>query len=827
MFTYLNSGSALILSTLVNVTAVAQSAAPQSASRAATGTVSQTQSQAAPGQPASGVAGSSEPADTSTEVTGLADIVVTAQRVSESSQRAAVAIDVVTGGDLTQAGVTTAASLTELVPALTIESAGPYNLLFVRGVGNFALTSYSDPAIAFNYDGVYVGRPTSLSGVFYDLDRVEVLKGPQGTLYGRNATGGAINVLPTEPKLGETSGWASVSYGNYDAYNVQGAINLSVDDKTSVRVAANIVSHEPYLSDGQDRQQTDAVRVQVKSVLTDDLTVRVSADYSHDGGDGAGYTYVDKFAYNPTLTSLPLGQRFTVTPSGVPLDQGAFTAASQAFRESAQAGPAGRNLDALTGFPFLHNDFYGANAQIDYETAVGTLTLIPAFRGARLDDLSGIGFFVRQQEHDDQTSLEARLGKTGVGIFDYNVGLYYFDESIKGQLNVSESALQLQQEYTTGTTSYAGFGRLTVHLTDQLRLVAGIRYTYDSKRFTGEGENLTLVCLAPACPNAPLFQTISNFSQIPFAIPPAGVPFGPGPVPGTAIAREDVAVNAHQYTGQPTYRGALEYDLTASSLLYLSVETGYRSGGFNLAAGYETYQPEYITAYTIGSKNRFLDNRLQLNIEAFDWQYRDQQLSHIGLDLEGAQNNFTQNVGTSTLRGAELDGRFLATRTTLLSADAQYLYTDYKNFTYQAPAGGTPPPYTTCAVSVAANPAFYNVNCSGKPAYNSPKWTLNLAAQQTLEFGDHKFVAGVDTQYRTSRYDGFEYGPYELVRANWRSNAFLNFAPSDDRWTVGAFVRNIEGERTPTFAANNAIGGLAVVIPSAPRTYGVTISTKF
>ena len=811
---HLNSVIVLASLALLNATAKAQSSTSQGQNPP-------------PSRQAPSAVGPSSAGSSTADATGLADIVVTAQRVSESSQRAAVAIDVVTGGDLLQAGVSTAASLTELVPALTIQSAGPYNLLFIRGVGNFALTSYSDPAIAFNYDGVYIGRPTSFAGVFYDLDRVEVLKGPQGTLYGRNATGGAINVLPTAPKLEENSGWASVSYGNYNAYNVQGAINLRLDDKTSIRMAANVASHEPFLKDGQDRQQTDAVRIQVKSDLTDDLTVRISADFSHDGGDGAGYSYVDKFTYNPALTTLPLGQRFTVTPSGIPLDQGAFSAASQAFRESAQAGPAGRSLDSLEGFPFLHNNFYGTNAEINYETAIGTVTVIPAFRGSRLDDLSGIGFFVRQQELDNQTSVEMRLGKVGVGIFDYNAGLYYFDESIKGQLNISESALQLQQEYTTGTTSYAGFGRLTAHVTDQLRLVAGVRYTYDTKRFDGEANSLTLVCLAPACPTAPLFQTVSNFSQIPFAIPPADVPFGPGPVPGSAIAREDSSVNAHLYKGEPTYRGAVEYDLTASSLLYASIETGYRSGGFNLAAGYQTYQPEYITAYTLGSKNRFLDNRLQLNIEAFDWQYRGQQLSHIGLDLEGAQNNYTQNVGTSTLRGAEIDSRFLATRTTLLSGDVQYLYSDYTSYTYQAPAGTTAPPYTTCAVTLAANPAFYNVNCSGKPAYNSPKWTLNLAAHQTFEFGEHKLVAGADTQYRTSRYDGFEYAPYELVRANWRSNAFLNWGPSDDRWMIGAFVRNIEGERTPTFATNNAIGGLAVVIPSDPRTYGVTITTKF
>ena len=269
----------------------------------------------------------------------------------------------------------------------------------------------------------------------------------------------------------------------------------------------------------------------------------------------------------------------------------------------------------------------------------------------------------------------------------------------------------------------------------------------------------------------------------------------------------------------------MEYDLSPRNLLYGSVETGYRSGGFNLATGYTTFKPEFITAYTVGSKNRFFDNRVQLNVEAFDWQYRDQQISHIGTDLAGAQNNFTQNIGDASLRGAEADGRVLLTPDTLISADVQYLYSRYDNFTYQAPAGHNAPPYTSCAVTPAG--AFYNVDCSGKSAYNSPKWTINLAGQQTFELGDHKVVAGIDTQYRSSHYDGFEFAPYELVASAWRSNAFVSYGGIDGRWDLTVFIRNIEGDRTPTFASNNAIGGLAVAIPSDPRTYGARISAKF
>ena len=759
---------------------------------------------------------------------GLGDIVVTAQRVSQSSQKAAVAIDVVSGGDLLKAGVSTASRLTELAPALTVESAGTYNFFFVRGVGNFSVTSYSDPAIAFNYDGVYIGRPTSASGVFYDVDRVEVLKGPQGTLYGRNATGGAINVLPTQPKTGEFSGFATGSYGDYHAFNGQGAVNVPIGEDSALRVSGNVVDRHAYLKDGQDDEKTQAARLQFKTRPLSGLTIRISGDYSHSGGAGAGYSYVDNYVYNPALTSLPLGQRFTVAPANIPLGDGAFSPEGEAYRTSLRAGPAGRNLDAFSSLPYLNNYYYGVTGEIDYDTPIGTLTVIPAWRHSRLNDLGGIGFFVWQHEIDNQTSVEARLGKTGVGVFDYNVGFYYFDERIRTQLFLDESALAAQQQYHTGTRSYAGFGRLTAHLTDRLRLVGGVRYTQDDKRFDGQSTNLVLICAAPSCPTAPLFQVYRSLSDIPFAIPRQGVPIGPGPTPGLLVSRGDVIVNDTQDRGRATYRGAIEFDLTPRSLLYASVESGYRSGGFNLAAGYETYRPETITAYTIGSKNRFLDNRVQLNLEGFYWRYRNQQIPHIGTDLAGQQANFTQNIGRATIYGGEAEARFLATRNTLLSADVQYLHTNYSSFDYLAPAGRGTPPYTTCAVTPASNPAFFNVDCSGKPAYNSPKWTINLAGQQTFEVGpSYKIVLGADTQYRGAHYIGFEYRPSQHVGGEWRTNLFASFGDARDRWSVSGFIRNVEGKRTPTFAAANDIGQIDVVIPSAPRTYGVQASVRF
>ena len=184
-----------------------------------------------------------------------------------------------------------AEDLSRLVPALNASSAGGSNtVFFLRGVGNFSVNAYSDSAIAFNYDGVYIARPSSSSGVFYDLQRVEVLKGPQGTLYGRNATGGAINVIPNRPELGRSGGEFTASYGNYNAVNAQGAVNLAFGDNFALRASGTVVRHDPYASDGYDNQREYAGRLQALIELTPDLTVRFAADYAHQGGRGtAGY----------------------------------------------------------------------------------------------------------------------------------------------------------------------------------------------------------------------------------------------------------------------------------------------------------------------------------------------------------------------------------------------------------------------------------------------------------------------------------------------------------------------------------------------------------
>ena len=760
---------------------------------------------------------------------GLNEIVVTAQRKAESAQRAGIAIDVVGGGDLIKSGLTQAAGLGQLVPALNVQQNGGANaVFFLRGVGNFTVNGYSDPAIAFNYDGVYIGRPTSATGVFYDLERVEVLKGPQGTLYGRNATGGAVNVIPAKPKPGEFSGFGDISYGNYDALTLQGAVNVPVGENGAMRISGSLTRHDGYLSDGMSDDKTGALRIQYLAELTPDLTVRMAGDYSHTGGKGVGASYQGKYAYSFGSSG------YTFVPSGLGKSTGLLDPASQAYRQSLFLGLSGRTADPLDSNLYQDNGYYGVNAEVTWRTGAGTLTVVPAWRYSDLDNSFGNpGFIGYIQEKDEQFSLETRFAANRVGIFDAILGAYYFDERVDGNYTFAQQALNAYQEFKSDTRSYAAFGRLTANLNDRLRLIGGLRWTRDEKDFDGTADVLLVRCtrtvnFVPSCPTATLLPVTDSFTQLqaPFIVPPPGgvTPIGAS---GARLIRAQTVVDQPLNTSKLTWRAGAEFDVGPSSLLYASVETGYRSGGFSMSVGYETFQPEYITAYTVGMKNRFFENRLQFNIEGFYWKYRDQQVNHTGIDLAGNQGQFTENAGRSTIKGAEIETQFLATANTLLSAQIQYLDAQYKDFIYREPIGATPPltscPYTASTTSAGQ----YEIDCSGRQAYQSPKWTINLGAQQTVDIGDYKIVLSADTQYKTSRYVAFQYMPEQRVGDTWTSNANITFSPQNDRWSIGAFVRNIEDNRIVTAGLTYNAASASTIITSPPRTYGIRAGVKF
>lgn len=753
------------------------------------------------------------PAASTAQPAGLTDIIVTAQRRSENLQKAAVAVTAVTGDALVAAGVSKPAELTALVPALQVQPAsGPYNLFYLRGVGNFNGNALSDGAVAFNFDGVYVGRPSATTGFFYDLDRVEVLKGPQGTLYGRNATGGAINVLSRKPQLGGFGGNASVEYGNYNAVTAEGAVNVPLGDKVALRAAGTYVSHDGYMKDGTDDQKDGGGRLSLLAEPDDTLKILLVADFFRQRGAGQGGTPVEL---------------------GVDGRDGFLSPQGQAFMAKQPNTVLGTTFTPLTTRPYLDDNYWGLSGTIDWRTSIGTLTIVPAYREGSVKFLSETpGFYLRQREKDSQSSIEARLASSESHPLRYLLGAFYYHEiNDVPEFYVNQQSNVNLDQYRQRDESEAVFGRLTYAVTPVLRFTAGARYTHETKGLDGTLQGAVRACTnttsyyptyTPGCPNAvpmPLAATVPrpNFN-----------PFIDGSVTIPSFVDNTGANALHNSVGKFTYRVAADWDVSARNLVYASYETGFKSGGFYFTSDNGVFQPEHIEAWTIGAKNRFMGNRLQLNLEAFYWRYSNQQITHLILDSAGNAVFGTQNVGRASYRGIEIETRYLATPTTELNADLQYLDAKYDAFVYQTPNQNGGHGNGTACPNVGTPGANYLLDCSGQTPPYAPKWTINLGARQTIPLADGgRFMISARSHFQTNTLTGLEFLPNEYQPAYWLVDGDVTYAFAGDRITITGYLNNAFNK---TVVANSGPVPFSFYTATSlrpPRTYGARLAVKF
>ena len=745
---------------------------------------------------------------------GLAEIVVTATRREESSQRAAIAMSTISGSLITDANITRPGELNNLLPALQAsDDTGPYSTFYVRGVGNYATNALSDAALLFTFDGVTVSR-SGTSGFFYDLERVEVLKGPQGTLYGRNATGGAINVISKAPVLDEFAGDASVEIGNYSSSREDVVLNLPMGDIAAARLAAFRTKHNGYMDDGTDDQDDLGGRLSVLLEPSDSLKVTVVGDYFRQQGQLAGGTITG-------TTSA-----FSAPPT--------FSASNRLGLFSPQvASYISTQSDFLNGANFLpfenlnHEDnrFYGIAATIDWKTPIGTLSVIPAYRESKLNyDSFATGVLLAETSHDKQTTFEARLASDSDQALRYVVGVFYLDNpNDVPRYDVNQQANAVFQQYETDTLSHAAFANLSYAIIPQVRLDAGIRYTKDAKEFVGSQQANSIICtiqtpFGPSCPGAgviPYTQTA--------AAPP--VFFNPN---GTIMTLNTINDDQGARYSKVTWRAGVDWNVTSQNLVYASVETGFKSGGFFFSSDYDVYQPESITAYTIGSKNRFLDNKLQANLELFYWKYKNQQISHLGTDSDHDTIFPTQNVGASTIKGFELDLQAKPLQYTLLSADIQYNDAVYNSFVYQVPNNNNGVNNGTGCPSEAISATAYTVNCSGKQPPYAPRWSLSAGAQQTIPLPNGaNLVGGGRVHYQSETLTALDFLPVEEQSGYSRWDFDLTYHAHADKYFVGAYIDNAFNNVALSYSFVTPFSNFASATLYPPRTFGLRAGVHF
>ena len=720
---------------------------------------------------------------------GLREIVVTAQRRPENVQKSSLDIQVVSGDELTRAGVTTVKGLSAVVPGLQISYGGNETQAFIRGVGDLSSTGLGQTAVAFYFDGVYMSDQATYGPQFYDLARVEVLKGPQGTLYGQNSPAGAVNLITNEP-TDKLSGNLTTEFGNYNLKHVTGAINVPLSSTLFVRGAFNYVSRSGYLSDKTDDDHQQSGRIEMLWKPNDRFSTLIVGDTEHWNGYGDGQVL---------LPTQPGTNKFTGEVNAV--NNAAILAA---------AGPLGPLL-ALPGagknpLPFAPNmllmNSVRDNTQNNimgkfrYDFGFATLTFIPAYRSAK-DYSFGYspGFPFGDTESTHQQSYELRLSKTNK-FMTADVGLYYFDEgdSINQFAIISPLIPPLDTQIIArlGTRSYAVFGQGTFHITHRFRLIGGLRYTDERKTIDG-----------------------SHVMK----------PFGISPIIGL-------------YTGNTTFtslnfRAGAEYDLTPENMVYVTVSSGFKSGGFNTfqsAHGISNiYRPERLTSYVAGIRNRFLDNRLQVNVEGFYWDDKNSQQAHLTYDPSGNLQFETLNAAAATIYGADIDAAARVTRVDTVELTMELLHARFGKFIYDIPTQNYAPASVACGVRPSTNPGFTSIDCSNEPLPRAPDWAGTASYAHLFHLGgDGSVKARVSFSFEGSHYIAVDYIAAERDPANVRTNMDLTYIPENGHWSVAAFVRNLTNQAVYMSSINTpAAPGYVYATVDSPRTFGVRLTANF
>jgi len=711
----------------------------------------------------------------------LQEIVVTAQRIAAPESRTPVSLSVLTGEQLAALGVSTPADIGARLPNVRLDNNYDGLRITMRGVSNADTTEKGDPSAALMMDGIYIARPQAQNLGFYDIARVEVLRGPQGTLYGRNTTAGAVNIITNTPTQ-QREGAVSVGVGNYASHQGSAMLNVPLSPALALRAALNYDTHDSYLINGQgtpwhlgqDRDEKSA-RLSAKWAINDALSLLLRYDHSTARDDNDSFVPDTNFYHGvaagaPAWYDASTDQRLTngfVPPNGLP-EQG-----------------------------YSHKTNSGLGAELNWNLGAATLSYLGSHRSFDHDYLLNYYFRVkpgfalgsRQNFNGSytQNSHELRVATRDSGALVAQGGLYYFRES-SGQLYVFRDLqpLGLPPYYVfphgpTISTSKALFGQATYALAPALRATAGARYTDDSKSRIGA----------------------TNYQQ--------GPEFNP--------ATDYKLLNAAELsTHQTTWRLGLEYDAAPSTLLYGAVATGYKSGGFNdgclagtralgidcpaslaVSASSLYYQPETLRSYEAGLKTRFWQNKATLNLSAFKYDYKNLQLSSVAI-LHGAPRFVTSNAGMASVKGLEAEGAAQLSNADQITYALALLDAHYVSYT---PDGIH--------------------SWAGRKLDNAPANTLTLGYEHAFRMDAGTLRAGLQARKSSSYSIGVPTQQLEYpIPARTISDALLSYRPVHGTWTVLARVKNLENKVQPL-----SIDSFGMVVPSAPRTVDLRADYRF
>lgn len=740
---------------------------------------------------------------------GIGLIIVTAQKRAENVQDVPIAITAVGSQFLETRGIDSIDDLGTIAPNVKFERAPAsktISQIAIRGSVTINPAITWEPAVGLYLDGVYIAKAQGSIFDIADLERVEILRGPQGTLYGRNALAGAVNLVTKKPS-GEAGGTVEVTYGSFNELRLRGVLDLPQMGAFSAKVSGQYRKRDGLIDltapDGRGRNRTDSIdsgsfMVQLRAEISDSIT----ADYTYD--------------YSKSNQTPPFSQLLRVNRNGDPRDifdpgSPSYAFGGAFFPLDTVANPERVTTAAIDAPVYERSRSYGHALTLTANLGDAELKSITAYRDlAWADglDLDGSPFPVAfTQRISDYHAFSQELQLTGTAFEDrlaYVLGAFYFDETAEtvNPQTYFGGGVDLDSNYGSNTEAWAVYAQLDYDLTERLKLTLGGRYTHETK-------------------------DISRFFRVNFD--PANGIFSPlviadlayGDIPAATFTDFSPAVT-------------LSYAASDTVNLYARFAQGFKSGGFNGESNVfaaptadcpsgalelcQPYLPEQVDSYELGIKSRFLDDRLIINLAAFRNDSKDMQLSVFTATTGAA--SVIQNAAAARIQGIEIETVLRPVDALTINASLAVLDSEYNRFI----DGG---------VDVSGNRAFPH----------APKTTASIGTDWKVAEGDWgKFNIYADLNY-SSKYFTFPYAltaptASDQVAGSSQSpgRTIVNLRATLAEFPIGGieadvsvFVRNLTKEDAPSnfIDFGPGFGGILLGYFPDPRTFGVTLGARF
>ena len=767
---------------------------------------------------------------------GIAEIIVTARKSSENIQSVPVAVTALSADDLASKQVFEVTDLARTAPSLTISTGGtgPASIVYlaIRGQAQNSPNSLSDSSVGIYMDGVYVARPIVGNLGFLDMASAEVLRGPQGTLFGRNTTGGALNLTSNRPS-NEYEGMLKVGFGNYNYQSIEGMVNAPVSDEAGIRIAGRYGKRDGYFRNnkiGYPQGSIDKDLVLrgtlVYAPAESNLKFTLIGDLVRYADDGNATAVA---AINPGVLSLPAYGAFINSEFSqfvTAAQQPAFTAANSKWTDTfsrPQTGDA--EIDKLQN----NNDVDAIAGTIEWDLGGVNIKSITAYRKSFTNDSLDLHGFPSSVNpftpflpnatsafistyNNKQFSQELQLSGSS-GALDWQTGVYYFKESGDEQSRAfvlgGVAAARTLSDYSS--RSAGTYAQINYNVSDALRVTGGLRYTWDKRTIDRRStdtwrkpDNLEVCTVGP------------NSGKTAEAAPCSD--------PGSASFK------------YPAWTLGLDYRVNDQLFLYAKTSGASMSGGFNSrfvpAPFTQQFSPEKVRDAEFGFKGDFLDRRLRTNMAFF--YAKQSNVQRIVNALVGTSlTQFVTNAGKVNAKGFEFEGTALPWGGMELTGSLSYLDAKYVRGSRNENQG------------TASAPVF--VDRAGEPVTQAPKWTWNIGATQTFEtsFGDvslhadYAYIADRAMDAATAKplaQGGTQANINAIAIANAASivkgygllngRIAINFDSPDIE--LAFWGRNLANQAWFTNVFNSYTGlGATVQYQGAPRTFGATATIKF